>query len=396
MGGRGFATRAIHQSDLSGTADGTPVVTPLFQTANWAFSTSEAYAGVIGEDEPGYVYTRLGNPTTATFERVLADLEGAEAALCLASGMAAVHLVAIGVCGAGDRIVSGGAVYGGSRSLFANVLPRLGIAAEFVDANNPEAVRRAMADRTKLLYVETISNPLMGVPDLPRLAEIAHEHGALLVVDNTFATPYYCRPLEWGADLVLHSATKYLGGHADLIAGVVAGSAERIAAFRKMTEDVGGIAAPLTAWLLLRGVKTLALRMERHTANAARVAEFLEGHRAVARVFFPWLPSHPDHEVARRLLTGPGGMIAFEVKGGVEGGQRLQDALQLCVRAASLGECHTLITHPASTTHRQLNREQREAVGITDGLIRLSVGLEDVEDIIADLAQALDTANDER
>jgi methionine-gamma-lyase len=390
MSSRGFATRAIHQADLSGTPDGTPVVTPIHQTANWAFSTSEAYADVINEAEPGYVYTRLGNPTIATFERVIADLEGGEAALCLASGMAAIHITVIGTCGAGDHVVCSGAVYGGVRGLLGSVLPRCGIETSFADATDPAAVERAIRPTTRLIYAETIGNPTLDVPDLPRLAEIAHLRGAALAVDNTFATPYYCNPLDHGVDLVIHSATKYLGGHADVIAGAVIGDQERIEALRHLTIDVGGIAAPLTAWLLLRGLKTLALRMERHTASAIEVARFLENHPAVERVLYPGLPSHPHRDVAQRLLGGAGGMIGFEVQGGVEGGRCFQDALKLCVRAASLGECHTLVTHPASTTHRQYGAEERRAVGITDGFIRLSVGLEDAEDIIADLVQALD------
>jgi methionine-gamma-lyase len=304
--------------------------------------------------------------------------------------MAAVHLVVLGLCRAGDRVVSGGAVYGGTRGLLAEVMPRYGVETTFVDATDLPAVEAAMHPDTRLLFAETIGNPTLDVPDLPRLAEVAHAAGAALVVDNTFASPYFCRPLEWGADLVIHSATKYLGGHADVIAGVVIGSRERIDALRHLTIDVGGIAAPLTAWLLLRGLKTLAVRMDRQAASAGQVASVLEAHEAVERVFHPALPSHPQYDTAQRLLAGAGGMIAFEVRGGVAAGQRFQDALRLCVRAASLGECHTLVTHPASTTHRQYTPKQRRAVGITDGLIRLSIGLEDVEDIIADLRQALD------
>ncbi len=387
---RGFATRAIHAEDLRGTPEGTPVSTPIYQTANFAFATSDDYADVIQERAEGFVYTRLGNPTIVKFEEVLADLENAEAAVCVASGMAAVQIPLMSVCGMGDHIVSTQSVYGGTHSLFTKYLPRFGIETTFADATDAAAVGAAIRPNTKVLYLETICNPTLDVCDLEGLAALGHERGLVVMTDNTFATPYACNPTDLGVDVVIHSATKYLNGHADVIAGVMAGREAVIEPMRRDVQQAGAIAAPLTAWLLLRGLKTLAVRMERQAASALRVAQFLEGHPGVERVLYPGLPSHPQHELARRMLRSFSGMVACELKGGYEAGRRFMDALQLCVRAASLGECHTLATHPASTTHRQYTREEREAAGITDGFLRLSIGLEDVEDILADLEHALD------
>jgi methionine-gamma-lyase len=338
---------------------------------------------------PGYSYTRLGNPTVATFERAMAELEGGEAAVAFASGMAAIAAAVMAHVRAGDHVVSSRAIYGGTNELLNHVLPAWGAEVTYVDTNDLDAVRAALRPQTRVVYTETIGNPTLRVPDLAALSALAHDAGALFLIDNTFASPYLCRPREWGADLVIESATKYLSGHADTLAGVVAGSTERTAPVRKMAHVVGGVLAPFSAFLLCRGLKTLALRMDRTCDTAARIAEYLAGDPRVACVHYPGLASHPDHDLARRQLRAPGGMVAFELAGGFEAAARFQDALRVITPAASLGECHTLVTHPASTTHRQYSREERAASGLTDGFVRLSAGLEDVEDLIADLEQAL-------
>ncbi len=385
-----FSTRAIRlASQFDHDLPGTPLNVPIVQTANFSFESAEVYAEVINERAPGYSYTRLGNPTVATFERALADLEGGEMAVAFASGMAAISAAIIAHVRAGDHIVSSNAIYGGTNGLFNHVVPAWGVEVTYVDTNDLAAVKGALRPSTRIVYAETIGNPTLRVPDLAALAALAHDAGALLLIDNTFASPYLCRPLEHGADLSIHSATKYVSGHADTIGGVVVGSAEHAEPVRKMAHLIGGVLAPFNAFLLCRGLKTLALRLDRACQTAQRLAEFLEGHPRIACVHYPGLASHPDHALAARQLRGPGGMVAFEVAGGFEAAAKFQDSLRLIALAASLGECHTLVTHPASTTHRQYSPEERRASGITDGFVRLSAGLEDPEDLIADLRQAL-------
>jgi len=386
----GFATRAVHlASRMEGGLPGEPLNVPIVQTANFRFDSAEVYAEVINERAEGWVYTRLGNPTVAAFENAMAELEGGERAVAFGSGMAAISSAVIAHVQAGDHVVSSEAIYGGTHGLMSGYLPRWGVEVTYVDTNDLEAVRAAMRPGTKLLYTETIGNPTLRVPDIAALGDIAHAAGALLMIDNTFASPYLCRPLGWGADVSIHSATKYISGHADTIAGVVIGSAEGMAPVTKTLHVIGGALAPLNAFLLLRGLKTLALRMERACATAQRIAEFLCEHPKIACVHYPGLRSHPDRDLVARQLDGPGGMIAFEVAGGLEPAAKFQDSLKLIAIAASLGECHTLVSHPASTTHRQYSKADREAAGITDGFVRLSVGLEDPDDLIADIAQAL-------
>jgi len=386
----GFATRAIHLAGrLPDDLPGVPLNVPIVQTANFRFDRAEVFADAINERIEGWVYTRLGNPTTAAFEHAMAELEGGERAVAFGSGMAAISGAVMSRVQAGDHIVSSKAIYGGTSDLFRQYLPRWGVEVVYVDTNDLDAVRAALRPTTKVVYTETIGNPTLRVPDIAALAEAAHAGGALLMIDSTFASPYLCRPLEWGADVCLHSATKYISGHADTIAGVVVGSAALMHPVAQTLHVLGGALAPLNAFLLLRGLKTLSLRMDRACATALRLAEFLAGHPAIERVHYPGLASHPDHELAARQLTGAGGVVAFEVAGGLEPAARFQDRLQLISLAASLGECHTLVTHPATVTHRQYSRAEREAAGITDGFVRLSAGLEDPEDLIADIAQAL-------
>jgi len=386
----GFATRAVHlASRMEGGLPGGPLNVPIVQTANFRFDRADVYAEVINERAEGWVYTRLGNPTVAAFESAIAELEGGERAVAFASGMAAISSAVIAHVQAGDHVVSSKAIYGGTHGLMSGYLPRWGVEVTYVDTNDLEAVRAAMRPGTKLLYTETIGNPTLRVPDIAALGDIAHAAGALMMIDNTFASPYLCRPLELGADVSIHSATKYISGHADTIAGVVIGSAEGMAPVTKTLHVIGGALAPLNAFLLLRGLKTLALRMERACATAQRIAEFLCEHPKIECVHYPGLSSHPDRDLVTRQLDGSGGMIAFEVAGGLEPAAKFQDSLKLIAIAASLGECHTLVSHPASTTHRQYSKADRKAAGITDGFVRLSVGLEDPEDLIADIAQAL-------
>ena len=386
---RGFTTRAIHVPPPPMDQE-TPSV-PIFQTSTFRFATSEDYAETISFRRPGYTYTRgYGNPTLLAFERVMAELEGTESAFSFSSGMAAVHTVVTSLARAGDRIVASNELYGGSFSLFTKILPRYGIDVTFVSPHDPDAVAAALPDAA-LFYVETIANPNVTVADLEALGAVCRASGVPAVVDNTFASPYLCNPARFGFEYVLHSATKYIGGHHDLTGGVVATTEDGMRRVRDMAIETGGTMAPLEAWLALRGLMTLELRMERHSRSAQALAEFLEGHTKVERAHYPGLAPHPHHEVARRLLPrGCGGMLAFEVGGGVEAGMRFCDALDLAWIATSLGGTHTLVGHAASTTHRQMDPAARRAAGIADGLVRVSVGLEDVEDLIEDFDRALE------
>lgn len=389
----GFSTRAIKAATSAPRVDQVPSSVPIYQAA--AFSTADAaeLGDVLTGAVPGYAYSRIDNPTTAVLGNAVAELEGAEAGLAFATGMAAIHAAIVSAVRAGQTIIATQAVYGTTRDLLVRVLSGLGIATEFVDPTDLAAVDAALA-RTgaPVLYVETISNPTIVVSDLAALAELAHRHGALLLVDNTFASPYGCRPIERGADLVMHSATKYLSGHGDVLAGVVVGSRERIAAIRPILVDVGGALAPLAAFLVLRGLPTLAIRMERHTETATELAAWLTGQEGVERVHYPGLPGDPSHSVAVRQLHVFGGMLAFELVGGREAGRAFLDAMVVAERTASLGAVRTITTHPPSTTHRQLDAAALRASGIAPGLLRCSVGLEDVDDLRADFELGLAAA----
>ena len=386
---RGFATRAqephvpgVHQE---------PASVPIYQSATWRFDTSEEFADVISFRRGGYTYTRgFGNPTVDAFCSLMADLEETESAVGFASGTAAIHAVLTTLARSGERILASSEVYGGTYALMNRVLPRYGVDVAFVDPHDLSAVEEALPGAA-LFYVETIANPVVTVADLEALARLCEAAGVPSVVDNTFASPYLCRPASLGFSYVLHSATKYIGGHADLIGGVCC-SGDAMTALRETSIETGGTMQPLEAWLCLRGLSTLALRMEQHSRTAQALAAFLEGHPKVARVHYPGLASHPQHEVAERELRAFGGMLAAEIDGGVEAGARVADALELAWIAGSLGAPRTLVSHPASTTHRQLDAEARRNAGIADGLLRISVGLEEPEDLIADVAQALEKA----
>jgi methionine-gamma-lyase len=333
----------------------------------------------------------LGNPTQTVLEKQIALLEGGEAAAATASGMAATVSLVVCLVRSGEKIVASDTLYGGTHQLFRNSFERLNIEVVEVDASVPDNIERAIDERTKLVFIETPANPTLRLVDIAAVASITKRHGIALAVDNTFSTPYYQNPIALGADYVIHSATKYIGGHGDTVAGLVVGPAQKIKQIKKeFVRDLGGCISPFNAWLLLRGLKTLHIRMEKHSANAIQVAQFLSSHPKVEKVWFPWLPSHPQYELARRQMRGPSGMIAFEIKGGREAGRKLMNSVQVCVLAVSLGDVATLIQHPASMTHTGYSKQELEEVGITEGLIRLSVGLEDAGDLIHDLGQAME------
>lgn len=386
---RGFSTRAVHGAAPSVDQEAPSV--PIYQTSTFRFDSSDDYAETIAFRKDGYTYSRgYGNPTVAAFESQMAALEGTEAAFGFASGMAAIHSVFAAHVRVGDRIVVSSELYGGTYSLATKVFPRMGVTVDMVDAHDLDAVRAALPGAA-LFHVETIANPNVSVADLRSLGALCRELGVPASVDNTFASPYLCTPAAWGFDFVAHSATKYIGGHHDLIGGVVCTTAAGRDLLRDVAIDTGGTMAPFEAWLCLRGLMTLALRMDRHGENAMALAIFLEGHEKVERVWYPGLASHPHHEVAvREMPRGTGGMLAVEIAGGLDAGQRFCDALELAWVATSLGGTHTLVGHAASTTHRQMDPDARRAAGIADGLVRISAGIEDSADLIDDMARALE------
>ena len=385
----GFATRAVHvgaEKNMYGT-----LAAPIYQTSTFIFENAEQGGRRFALEEEGYIYTRLGNPTCNAVEQKVASLEGAEACVSASSGMGAITS-AIWVCvQAGDHIVAGKTLYGCTYAFMEHGLKRYGVEVSFVDMRDPKEVEKAMRPNTKLVYVETPANPNMHVADIEAIAEIAHRHeGCRLMVDNTFCTPYLCRPLEHGADMVVHSATKFLNGHGDVIAGFVVGTKEYIDQVRLLgiKDLTGSVLGPFEAFLINRGLKTLHVRMDRHCENAQKVAEYLEKHPKVESIAYPGLKSFPQYDLAKKYMKKPGSMIAFEVKGGLEAGRNLINNVHLCSLAVSLGDTETLIEHPASMTHSPYTPEERAASNIPEGLVRISIGLEDAEDIIADLEKA--------
>lgn len=389
----GFSTRAIRASARAPRVDQHPTSVPIYQTATFAAEDADELDAVLLGAQPGYAYSRLDNPTTTALADAIAELEGAEAAHVFGSGMAAIHASLVSLAGTGDRIVASNAVYGSTQSLLVNVLGRLGIRTDFVDATDHDAVAAALAaGPARILYAETLSNPTMIVADHAALAGLAHRHGAAYVVDNTFASPYVCRPLEHGADLVVESATKYIGGHSDVLAGTVAGHPDLIDEVRRVQIDTGAALAPLAAFLVLRGLATLGVRLDRHAATSTALAAWLERQDGVRQVRHPMLPSHPGSDIVARQFHAASGMFAFELEGGRRAARAFMDALLIPTRTASLGSIHTMVVHPPSTTHRQLDDAQLEAAGIGPGLLRCSIGLEDVEDLLADFAGGLEAA----
>lgn len=360
-------------------------------SSTYSFDDTEEFARASQEKiDAGYVYTRWANPTIDAFEAAVADLEGTPVAEAFATGMAAISTVFLSLCSPGDRVVAAKQLYGGSHSLLTNMLPRYGIQADLFDVDDFDAIKAALPG-AKALYCETIGNPAVKVAAIDRLGELAGDAGVPFVVDNTFASPVLCRPVEYGANLVVHSATKFLGGHHDLMGGVVCSDEDSLQDIRELARELGPTLSPFNAWLTLRGIATIHLRVERSSASALRIAETLEARDDVTLVTYPGLASSPDHDVCRRLLGGRGGgTLGFDVAGGRDRAARFQDALRLVLPAASLGGSHSLIVHAASVTHTQLSPEELEAAGIPEGFCRLSVGLEDADDLIADLTEALD------
>ncbi|AWB46006.1 O-acetylhomoserine aminocarboxypropyltransferase [Paenibacillus sp. CAA11] len=417
-----FETLAVHAGQELDPATLSRAV-PLYQTTSYGFRDTEHAANLFGLKEFGNIYTRLMNPTTDVFEQRIAALEGGAGALATASGQAAITFSLLNIAGAGDEIVSSSTLYGGTYNLFSTMLPKLGIHVRFVDASNPENFRAAITEKTKAIYAETLGNPKGDILDIEAVAAIAHENGIPLIVDNTFPSPYLLRPIEFGADIVVHSATKFIGGHGTSIGGVIVDSgkfdwtssgkfpgltepdpsyhgvvyteavgpiAYIIKARVQLQRDLGAPLSPFNAWLLLQGLETLHLRMERHSENALYVAKYLEAHNEVEWVSYAGLPSHESFELAKKYLPkGQGAILTFEIKGGIERGRRLIEKVKLFSHLANVGDSKSLIIHPASTTHQQLSEQEQLAAGVTPGLIRLSIGTESVTDILNDLESAI-------
>ncbi|NHH91134.1 methionine gamma-lyase [Pseudoalteromonas sp. MB47] len=381
-------TQCIHGPEKPNDPHGA-LSAPLYQTSTFSFANAAQGAARFAGEEQGFIYTRLGNPTTQELEQKVAQLENCEAAAATATGMGAVSASVLSFLQQGDHLVASSALYGCTFAFFAHMLPRFGIEVTFVDMTNEAELRGAVKANSKMIFAETPINPTMAVLDLSLIADVAKQHQLISVIDNTFLTPLLQQPTSFGIDIVVHSATKYLNGHGDVVAGLVCGTEEHINLI-KMTvlKDIGATISPHDAWLINRGLKTLAVRMERHCASAQVVAEYLEQHPLVSKVYYPGLKSHPGHQFIGSQMKGAGGVIAFEIKGSLEDGETFINNTQLCTLAVSLGDAETLIQHPASMTHSPYTPEERAAAGISDGLIRLSVGLEDVNDIINDLKTA--------
>jgi len=383
----GFTTRQIHaegheKPELAHAR-------PIFQSSTFLFESPEHGAALFAKEAEGYIYTRLGNPTTEALERTLANLEGGEVAIVFASGMASVIGSMIPFIESGDHIVSGDTLYGPCLHLIGDIFAKWGIKSTFVDTSDIDSVRKAITPKTRFCFFETPANPTNRVTDIAAVSEACHQKGVKVVIDSTFATPYNQRPLEHGCDIVLHSATKYLNGHGDIIGGCVIGNADDMAVVKKFRTDTGPVMSPFDSYLFLRGLKTLSMRMELHNKNGMAIARFLEKRPDVTNVMYPGLPSFPGHEIAKKQMSGFSGMIAFELKGGYEACKELLKRTEVCILAVSLGTVDTLIQHPASMTHHSVPKALREQQGLTDSMIRISVGCENVEDLIADLEQAL-------
>jgi len=382
-------TQAIHAGRINDKQFGS-LATPLYQTSTFIFDNAQQGGDRFAGESEGYIYTRLGNPTTRQLEQRVAAMECMDDAAATATGMAAVSAALLTNLQAGDHMISSKAVYGCSFALMSHMLKKFAIEVTFVDMTDPENIKSAIKENTKLVFLETPINPNLVVLDLEKICVIAKEHKLLSIVDNTFLTPVLQQPAKFGADVVVHSATKYLNGHGDVVAGIVCGSFEMINEIKMTTlKDIGATMSPHDAWLIMRGLKTLPIRMDRHCSNAQTVAEFLEQHSMVSDVYYPGLKSHPGHQFIGKQMKAAGGVIAFELNTDLAGGTAFIDAMELFSIAVSLGDAESLIQHPASMTHSPYTPEERENAGISDSLIRISVGLENVDDILADLTQAL-------
>jgi methionine-gamma-lyase len=385
----GFNTKLIHGGEIDDQFGSATV--PIYQTSTFSFDSAEDGAKCFSGESDGYIYTRIGNPTINALERQIALLENGFGAIAVSSGMAAATTIYLGLLSAGDHIVSTDAIYGPSRSVVEKQFIRFGFQATYVNTADIEAVKKAIRPNTKMLYIETPANPTMDITNLAACAEIAHKHGILLVVDNTFCSPYLQNPLDFGADIVFHSMTKFINGHADVVAGIIIAKENAIySKLRNMMINMGCNMDPHQAYLVLRGLKTLSIRIDRAQENAQKVAQFLENHIKIAWIKYPGLKSHPQFQLAKQQMRGSGAMISFGLKSGFEGAKTLMNNVHLALLAVSLGGVETLIQHPASMTHSKVSVEDKNKAGITDDLIRLSVGIEDFKDIIEDLKQALE------
>ena len=387
---KGFATRAIHHAYDPHDNEGS-LTPPLHLTSTFAFENAEAGSEMFAGERTGHIYSRISNPTCDLLEQRIATLEGAEAGLALASGMGAITATLWTLLSPGDEVIVDKTLYGCTFAYMRHGLAKWGVTITHIDLTDVENLREAISEKTRVVFFETPANPNMRLVDIAAVSGITKESGATVVVDNTYATPYLTRPIEHGADIVVHSATKYLGGHGDVVAGLVVGTLEQVTEIRLvgMKDMTGAVMAPFNAMLILRGLKTLALRVDRHCASAMKVAAWLEAHPSVRSVCFPSLKSFPQHDIAKRQMDQAGAMIAFELDGGLVEGRAMMNRLNMIQRAVSLGDAETLIQHPASMTHSTYTPEERAEHGISDGLIRLSVGLEEVDDILTDLAQSL-------
>lgn len=368
-----------------------PVIPPIYQTSTFKFESADHGGSLFAGEQKGYIYTRMLNPTIEAMEDAIAELEGGYKALGCASGMAAVNTVFSALLKSGDHVICSKSVYGPTSTLLATVFSKFNVESTFVNTSNIQNIEKSIKPNTRLIYIETPGNPTLEVTDLKAVSELAHKINALVVVDNTFMSPVLQQPFMFDVDIVLHSMTKFLNGHADVVAGVIiVKDEETYKHFRKTLNQLGGVIDPFNSFLVHRGLKTLSIRMQKHSENAIKIAEFLEAHPKVEWVRFPGLKSFPNYEVAQMQHKAPGGMISFELKGGVIAGKKLMNSVKLCQLAVSLGGVETLIQHPASMTHLTMGKEARESAGITDGLVRLSVGIENVDDIIADISNALE------
>jgi methionine-gamma-lyase len=389
---KGFNSKLVHGGgfhDHLGSA-----VTPIYQTSTFSFESAEHGAQCFSGESDGYIYTRLGNPTINDLEKTVADLENGFGGIATSSGMAAVNTVYLGILNAGSHMIGQNAIYGPSRAIMESLYPKFNIESTFVDATDINEVIKAIQPNTRLIFIETPANPTIGITDIPAVCRIAHEKGITVCVDNTFCSPYLQRPLDLGADIVLHSMTKFMNGHADVVAGIIVPKTEALyKLLRGLMINLGCNMDPHQAFLTRRGLKTLAIRMEKAQQNSIRIAEYLENHPKVDWVRYPGLKSHPQYELAKKQMDGPGAMISFGLKGGYVAGKTMMNSVKLALLAVSLGGIETLIQHPASMTHSKLSKDAKEKAGITDGLVRLSIGIEEVEDIIDDLEQAMANVN---
>ncbi len=382
------STRSVHGTEVLDKSTGS-VLAPIYQTVTFGFKKAEDVGRAVRGETDDFVYTRWDNPTTRILEKKLADLEGAQACAFFSSGMAAISTAVMANVQKGDHVLATRDLYGETYRLIHDILPQFGVRTTLVDTEDLDAMRRGVGPNTKIVYVETPTNPTLKLVDIRAAAKIAHSVGAMLIVDNTFSSPLGQLPLKLGADMVVHGATKYLNGHSDVMAGAAAGKKEAIQNIRRMRKVLGGTLDPHAAFLVLRGIKTLAIRMEKHNESAGALTAYLESHRKVRRVNYPGLRSHPQHELAKRQMSGFGGMFSFELKGSMKDAMRFTESLKVATLGASLGAVETLVVQPATMTHTQLTSEDRRKTGISDTLIRVSVGIEDAEDLIADFEQAL-------